>query len=398
MNGLILYDAACRALAEAKAVDEVKEILDTAVAMRAYAKQAKNKDLEADAVEIRMRATRRLDQLRQAQKETVGLNTGTRGQLAGDGSGGLLINPPDDRPTLASQGIDKALAHQGRLLGRLSDRDFEEKITEARASVARVYARTIREVEIEQRRQREIDTVLGLIARDFERLKIAWQERLPDALPNIPGDRARRSANLLWFIADASNFAANVAGLSGEKPISAGYESIQANRVADLKYFASRVTALDNGNGDTLLRETIRARPRPPLQSRAAAKPKRRSYQVANQSERPAGADPGPGDEASSERNSIETNRDPAETEATRGEAELLAPLADAITFAIGTVAEPSSRPLRTVELRAESSGYPHEILVPSSLARSRLLSGQVQTVSNDLKRIFHGRDTYTGW
>jgi hypothetical protein len=44
MNGLILYDAACRALA--KAVDEVKEILDTAVAMRAYAKQRRTRTLK----------------------------------------------------------------------------------------------------------------------------------------------------------------------------------------------------------------------------------------------------------------------------------------------------------------------------------------------------------------
>jgi hypothetical protein len=111
MNALVKYDSACRALAEARSVDEVKDIHDKAVAMAAYARQAKNKDLEADAVEIRMRATRRLDQLRQAQKETVGLNTGTRGQL----SGGLKVNPPGkDKPTLRSQGIDKNLAQQGR--------------------------------------------------------------------------------------------------------------------------------------------------------------------------------------------------------------------------------------------------------------------------------------------
>jgi len=51
--------------------------------MAAYARQARNRDLEADAIEIRLRATRRLDQLRQAQKATVGLNEGGRPRKTG---------------------------------------------------------------------------------------------------------------------------------------------------------------------------------------------------------------------------------------------------------------------------------------------------------------------------
>jgi hypothetical protein len=111
---LTRYDAACRALAEARLVDEVKDIRDKAVAMAAYAKQAQNHDLEADAVEIRMRATRRLDELRREQKDTVGLSAGTRGSRVK----GARV---DEKPTLASQGIDKNLAQQTRVLRKLSE-------------------------------------------------------------------------------------------------------------------------------------------------------------------------------------------------------------------------------------------------------------------------------------
>ena len=69
---LARYDAACRALAEARSVDEVREILNVAEAQRAYAKMAKNRNLEADAFEIRKRAERRLGDMMQAQRETVG--------------------------------------------------------------------------------------------------------------------------------------------------------------------------------------------------------------------------------------------------------------------------------------------------------------------------------------
>ena len=73
---LIRYEAACRAVAEAKTVDEAKDLRDKAEAMRAYARQAKNRQLEVDTAEIRMRAERRLGEIIKAQKDTVGLAKG----------------------------------------------------------------------------------------------------------------------------------------------------------------------------------------------------------------------------------------------------------------------------------------------------------------------------------
>src|SRR5262249_5372339 len=144
---LVPYDAACRALAEAVRVDDVKHILDAAAAMQEYARRAKNRDAEADAVEIRLRATRRLDELRQAQKETVGLAKG--GQPYQRRPTGLAANPV---ATLAMQGIDKNLAHQARVLGAMDEAAFERKVAEARGSAARVFRRAVREVEIAQER------------------------------------------------------------------------------------------------------------------------------------------------------------------------------------------------------------------------------------------------------
>jgi len=145
MSGLVKYDAACRAIADAKSVDEVKGIRDTAVAWAAYARQAKNRDMEADAIEIRMRATRQLDRLREAQKATVGLNQG-----AVRGKTGLKNNPVlDTRPTLASQGIDKNLAHQARTLGALSDDQFEKVVADTRDAVSRAIKTVVKASEIQ---------------------------------------------------------------------------------------------------------------------------------------------------------------------------------------------------------------------------------------------------------
>lgn len=153
---LVKYDAACRAIAAAKRVDEVKKIRDVSVAMRAYAKQAENRDLEADAIEIRMRATRRMDQLRQEQKATIGLNKGVR----------RVGKKParDTRPTLAEAGINKNLAHEGRKLGALSSREFEKAVTTAREAVGKVVKDALR---ADDKKERRAERERGLAAKQL---------------------------------------------------------------------------------------------------------------------------------------------------------------------------------------------------------------------------------------
>jgi hypothetical protein len=142
-TALTLYDTACRAVAEAKTIDEAKEIRDRAVAMATYARQAKNRDLEADAVEIRLRAMRRLDQLRQAQKAAVGLNKGGGDHRVGKKPGAL--------PTLAEAGINKNLAHEGRKLGALSEPEFEQTVIEAREAVTSAVGKVVKSIVVDHR-------------------------------------------------------------------------------------------------------------------------------------------------------------------------------------------------------------------------------------------------------
>jgi hypothetical protein len=152
---LVRYEAACRAIAEAKGTDEVRKIRDTAEAMRAYAKQAKNSQLEVDAAEIRIRAERRLGELIRSQKETVGLRGPQHSK--GGGSKGSKREPlPEAPPTLAAAGIDKKLSSRAQKLADLPEKKFERQIADWRDRVGkdteRVTTRLIREGSPNKRR------------------------------------------------------------------------------------------------------------------------------------------------------------------------------------------------------------------------------------------------------
>lgn len=137
MTSLVKYDAACRALAEAKAVDEVKDLRDKADAMRIYAMQAKNKALEVDAAEIRIRAERRLGEMLAAQKASGGLNQGARvaGAKAGANDGSSAVVSGDRRPKLSDAGISKDLSSRAQKLAAVPAAEFEAEVSEWRERV-----------------------------------------------------------------------------------------------------------------------------------------------------------------------------------------------------------------------------------------------------------------------
>lgn len=131
MTALVKYEAAKRAVGEARRVDEVKDIRDQAVAMKLYAKLAGDSRMRDDADEIVLRAEHRLDQLRKAQAKSVGLAKG------GDRGGkrplaGVRQTPANAPPTLAEAGISKGLAKRARLVGAVPEPIFEKTLADAR--------------------------------------------------------------------------------------------------------------------------------------------------------------------------------------------------------------------------------------------------------------------------
>lgn len=136
MTELVKYEEAKRLLAEAVAVDEVKSIRDKAEAMRAYAKQAKDRDMEIAAAQIRFRAERRLGELIIAQRETVGLNkgggTGANQYRAADSAPEQAAERP---PTLEQAGIDRKLSSRAQRMAAIEPERFEALLERHREEV-----------------------------------------------------------------------------------------------------------------------------------------------------------------------------------------------------------------------------------------------------------------------
>lgn len=181
-NQLIKYDAACRALAECKAVDEVQTWANKAAAMQAYGRMAKDKTLELDASEIRIRAERRLGELMKLQRETVGVNTGARGTGSNQHEVRVIEKPAP--PTLAQAGIDKNQADRARKLAAVPEDEFEAALVEKREvqqrEGERVTARLLKRGARAMREQEEapsdadsgqtLDEIIAEIQRENEQL------------------------------------------------------------------------------------------------------------------------------------------------------------------------------------------------------------------------------------
>lgn len=186
MNELTKYEAAKYALAEAKAVDEVKHIHDVSAAMKAYARQAKDKQMEIDASEIRIRAERRLGEMIREQKETVGLNRG--GGEPGIGRRGkecgATEEPHSYKPTLSDAGIDKKLSARSQQIAAIPEDEFESTLAEHREQQQAVTAKTMEKLSKKGSESILKETKPFSLAGQYVDLAIMQLDRIEKKDPN----------------------------------------------------------------------------------------------------------------------------------------------------------------------------------------------------------------------
>jgi hypothetical protein len=117
---LVRYDAMCRAIEQAYRIDEVKDIHDKAMALEAYARQAKNVEAERHASGIRLRAERKAGQLLKAMAKAKQRETGGKPKRS-------------HRATvkkLADLGVSKTQSSRWQHLADVPEEKFEQALAD----------------------------------------------------------------------------------------------------------------------------------------------------------------------------------------------------------------------------------------------------------------------------
>jgi hypothetical protein len=102
-GALLRYDVARQAIAEARTIDEVRDWEDKVAAVREYARRAKNRDMEIDAAEIRVRAQRRRGELLAEMKASGLLQRGREKTSSVDDISRITLADLDTTPNESSQ-------------------------------------------------------------------------------------------------------------------------------------------------------------------------------------------------------------------------------------------------------------------------------------------------------
>lgn len=161
--GLQRLEEACRLLAEARSIDEVKAIRDMAEAARVYARQAQlGLNAQNHAAEIKLRAERRAGELLAEMPKRDG----------GDAARARLHDVTELPPRLEDIGISRAQSHRWQAIASLPEQTFEGHIIDTKERGQEITtASTLRLAAERQRLERPIPS--AAIARPAELAKPA---------------------------------------------------------------------------------------------------------------------------------------------------------------------------------------------------------------------------------
>lgn len=156
MGELISFDHARKSLQVCASVDEAKDILDQAEAMRVYAHQVENNEMEQWLSEIKLRARRRIGEI------SKGLETITAEESGAAGGKGLPTTGKSlKKDILKAAGLSTSVANRCEKIALIPQDEFEAALQDAKdndkpvtyADVEKVVNRDKKENNREQKRQ-----------------------------------------------------------------------------------------------------------------------------------------------------------------------------------------------------------------------------------------------------
>src|ERR1019366_3319953 len=170
---LVRYDAARKAIAAAYRVDEVKQIRDKAEAVRVYAKQARDLEMQNMAAEIRLRAERRAGQLLVEMQRTGQRQAKDRGRP----------KKVSHISTLPQLGLTRDQSSKWQqLAGRIDDATFERALIQTKEKNGELTtAALLREVKEVMRPmgivvEPDVNVIAAELMRDIE--SVSRKEKL----------------------------------------------------------------------------------------------------------------------------------------------------------------------------------------------------------------------------
>lgn len=168
MKELVLYNQARHLVAEINectSLFDVKEIVNKAEALRAYAESANDQTMECQVAKFKLLALRRMGQLTAELKRTNGENLSN---VASSGNRGK-------RAELAALGITKDQAHKCEKLARLDSQAVDDYMAKSHAAGRAVTADQVIKVLGKERRRQEVANVASydgaLTVDDLQSLK-----------------------------------------------------------------------------------------------------------------------------------------------------------------------------------------------------------------------------------